>query len=106
MKSAMLLHGLGRNLPGRALLGMAVLFAMLGVSAGAWAAGPTGPLGPVGPTGPTRPSGVAGAQPVPPPALPVQPPAHMALLDLNQPEQIADWMLANASRFEYQGVNA
>ena len=34
MKSAMLLHGLGRNLPGRALLGMAVLFAMLGVSAG------------------------------------------------------------------------
>lgn len=39
-------------------------------------------------------------------ALPVQPPAHMALLDLNQPEQIADWMLANASRFEYQGVNA
>ena len=76
MKSAMLLHGLGRNLPGRALLGMAVLFAMLGVSAGAWAAGPTGPLGPVGPTGPTRPSGVAGAQPVPPPALPVQPPAH------------------------------
>ena len=28
MKSAMLLHGLGRNLPGRALLGMAV-FAVL-----------------------------------------------------------------------------
>lgn len=39
-------------------------------------------------------------------ALPVQPPAHIALLDLNQPAQIADWMLANASRFEYQGVNA
>ena len=33
--------------------------------------------------------------------LPVQPPAHIALLDLNQPAQIADWMLANASRFEY-----
>ena len=39
-------------------------------------------------------------------ALPVQPPAHIALLDLNQPAHIADWMLANASRFEYQGVNA
>lgn len=34
-------------------------------------------------------------------ALPVQPPAHIAVLDLNQPAQIADWMLANASRFEY-----
>lgn len=34
-------------------------------------------------------------------ALPVQPPAHIALLDLNQPAHIADWMLANASRFEY-----
>ena len=39
-------------------------------------------------------------------ALPVQPPAHIALLDLNQPAHIAYWMLANASRFEYQGVNA
>jgi molybdopterin-guanine dinucleotide biosynthesis protein B len=39
-------------------------------------------------------------------ALPVQPPTHIALLDLNQPAHIADWMLANASRFEYQGVNA
>ena len=37
-------------------------------------------------------------------ALPLQPPAHIALLDLNQPAQIADWMLAQASRFEYQGV--
>lgn len=34
-------------------------------------------------------------------ALPVQPPAHIPVLDLNQPAQIADWMLANASRFEY-----
>ena len=39
-------------------------------------------------------------------ALPVQPPAHVAVLDLNQPAQIADWMLANASRFEYRGVQA
>ncbi len=39
-------------------------------------------------------------------ALPVQPPAHIALFDMNQPAQLADWMLANASRFEYQGVNA
>lgn len=37
-------------------------------------------------------------------ALPVQPPAHIALLDLNQPAQIADWMLAQAARFEYRGV--
>ena len=37
-------------------------------------------------------------------ALPVQPPAHIAVLDLNQPAQIADWMLAQASRFAYQGV--
>ena len=34
-------------------------------------------------------------------ALSVQPPAHIAVLDLNQPAQIADWMLANASRFAY-----
>lgn len=39
-------------------------------------------------------------------ALPVQPPAHIAVLDLNQPAQIVDWMLANATRFEYRGVNA
>lgn len=39
-------------------------------------------------------------------ALPVQPPAHIALLDVNQPAQVADWMLANAARFEYRGVNA
>lgn len=38
--------------------------------------------------------------------LPVQPPAHITVLDLNQPAHIADWMLANASRFEYRGVNA
>ena len=38
--------------------------------------------------------------------LPQQPPAHITLLDLNQPAQIADWMLANATRFEYRGVNA
>lgn len=37
-------------------------------------------------------------------ALPLHPPAHIALLDLNQPAQIADWMLAQASRFAYQGV--
>lgn len=36
-------------------------------------------------------------------ALPQQPPPHIALLDLNQPEQIADWMLAHAAHFEYQG---
>lgn len=35
-------------------------------------------------------------------ALPQQPPAHVQLLDMNQPAQIADWMLANASRFEYR----
>lgn len=35
-------------------------------------------------------------------ALPLQPPAHIALLDLNQPAQIAEWMLAHATRFEYQ----
>lgn len=34
--------------------------------------------------------------------LPQQPPAHVALLDLNAPEAIVDWMLAHASRFEYQ----
>ena len=33
--------------------------------------------------------------------LPQQPPAHIALLDLNQPAQIADWILANAAQFEY-----
>lgn len=36
-------------------------------------------------------------------ALPQQPPAHVALLDLNAPDAIADWMLVNAARFEYQG---
>ncbi|WP_284335193.1 molybdopterin-guanine dinucleotide biosynthesis protein B [Comamonas sp. NoAH] len=39
-------------------------------------------------------------------ALPVQPPAHIAVLNLNQPAHIADWMLANASRFAYRGGNA
>ena len=38
-------------------------------------------------------------------ALPQQPPAQVALLDLNAPEAIVDWMLAHASRFEYRGVN-
>lgn len=37
-------------------------------------------------------------------ALPQQPPAHIALLDLNQPAQIADWMLANAAQFVYQAA--
>lgn len=41
-----------------------------------------------------------------PAALPLQPPAHIALLDLNQPADIARWMLANAARFEYRGGNA
>ena len=39
-------------------------------------------------------------------ALSEQPPAHIAVLDLNQPAQMADWMLANAARFEYRGDNA
>ena len=37
-----------------------------------------------------------------PAQLPQQPPAHVALLDMNAPEAIVDWMLANASRFEYR----
>lgn len=35
--------------------------------------------------------------------LPEALPAHVQLLNLNQPAQIAHWMLANAARFEYQG---
>lgn len=37
-----------------------------------------------------------------PAALPEQPPAHVALLDINAPEAIADWMLAHADLFEYR----
>ena len=33
--------------------------------------------------------------------LPIQPP--LPLLDLNRPESIVDWMLANAERFAYKG---
>ncbi|WP_370679556.1 molybdopterin-guanine dinucleotide biosynthesis protein B [Comamonas sp. GB3 AK4-5] len=38
-----------------------------------------------------------------PASLPQQPPATVALLDLNQPAAIVDWMLAHASCFEYRG---
>lgn len=37
-----------------------------------------------------------------PAALPQQPPAHIPVLDLNQPAAIVDWMLAHAERLEYR----
>ena len=39
-----------------------------------------------------------------PAALPQQPPAGVALLDLNQPTAIVDWMLAHAGRLEYRAA--
>ena len=39
-----------------------------------------------------------------PAALPQQPPAGVALLDLSQPTAIVDWMLAHAGRLEYRAV--
>ncbi|MBP7354297.1 molybdopterin-guanine dinucleotide biosynthesis protein B [Comamonas sp. UBA7528] len=39
-----------------------------------------------------------------PAALPQQPPARVALLDLNQPTAIVDWMLAHAGRLEYRAA--
>ena len=41
-----------------------------------------------------------------PSRLPQQPPAHVALLDMNAPAHIADWMLAQADRFDYRGPQA
>lgn len=37
-----------------------------------------------------------------PASLPEPPPASLPLLDINQPEAIADWLLAQAPRFEYR----
>lgn len=37
--------------------------------------------------------------------LPVTLPARLTLLDLNRPEAVADWLIAEGARFEYRSLN-
>lgn len=40
-----------------------------------------------------------------PAQLPVTLPARLTLLDLNRPEAVADWLIAEGARFEYRSLN-